>query len=281
MKDNSVRFTSARVNAPQVADPGVATGSARPAWSYPPRRVLAPIDFGDASARALIVADGLARRHGAVLSVLHGDILEAPIYFTHEQAAAIEDERHSAADAMRREMARFVRAVVAGPAEVNFIEEAPATAIVESAAHADLIVMGTHGRRGASRWWLGSVAERVVRESPIPVLVVRAAAVATAAAEALFTRPVLVATQARSPGPSPLAGAQEGEAARYAQALAAAFGGTVSEQVLACQEDLVRQRDASLLVVPRRAPGEAWVNSRAERMLRSCTLPMLFVPDEG
>jgi nucleotide-binding universal stress UspA family protein len=59
-----------------------------------------------------------------------------------------------------------------------------------NAWHADLIVVGTHGRRGVRRMMLGSDAEQIVREAPVPVLVVRApesaaeAAIAAADAEA-------------------------------------------------------------------------------------------------
>ena len=56
------------------------------------------------------------------------------------------------------------------------VDEPPVDAILDAAATADLIVVGTHGRRGPGRWWLGSVAERVVRAATIPVLVTRAAA---------------------------------------------------------------------------------------------------------
>jgi nucleotide-binding universal stress UspA family protein len=52
----------------------------------------------------------------------------------------------------------------------------PRTGIVEAAESKkpDLIVIGTHGRRGLSRMFLGSVAERVVRASPVPVLTIHA-----------------------------------------------------------------------------------------------------------
>lgn len=67
----------------------------------------------------------------------------------------------------RRERVR-VRAI--------FTEGIPAAEILRAArgARADLIVMGTHGRTGFSRFFMGSVAERVVRESPCAVLTVRA-----------------------------------------------------------------------------------------------------------
>jgi nucleotide-binding universal stress UspA family protein len=57
-----------------------------------------------------------------------------------------------------------------------FVEGLPAHEIMRVARHAraDLVVMGTHGRSGTSRLFMGSVAERAVRESRIPVLTVRA-----------------------------------------------------------------------------------------------------------
>lgn len=54
------------------------------------------------------------------------------------------------------------------------VEATPAAAIVEAAADADLIAMCTHGRTGASRWVFGSVTEEVLRETPVPMFVVRA-----------------------------------------------------------------------------------------------------------
>ena len=48
----------------------------------------------------------------------------------------------------------------------------PSEAILHASAGVDLVVMGTHGRRGPSHWWLGSVAERVLRETRVPLMVV-------------------------------------------------------------------------------------------------------------
>jgi len=61
------------------------------------------------------------------------------------------------------------------PLETTTVEGSPAREIVDHAASigADLVVMGTHGRSGVDRLLLGSVAERVVRSSPVPVLTVR------------------------------------------------------------------------------------------------------------
>ncbi|MCK7510218.1 MAG: universal stress protein [Desulfobacterales bacterium] len=102
----------------------------------------------------------------------------------------------------------------------------------------DLLVLGTHGRRGPSRWWLGSVAERVVRDSPVPALVVRAEPEPTPAGS-VFARPV-AACRPRSSAARPL---------NYAQALAASFGGNVAEKAVSSLDDLTCDPGASLMVV--------------------------------
>jgi nucleotide-binding universal stress UspA family protein len=237
-------------------------------WTFPPRRILVPVDFGDASARAVTVAGGLASRFGAAMTALHADIIEAPAYFTHEQARAIERERHGARLVVERELKEFVTRARVEHARVRFVEESPATAIVEAARGTDLIVMGTHGRRGPSRWWLGSVAERVIREVNRPVLVVRSSD-SEAAVRTIVARPLMVA------GPLTF----EGEAARYAAGLAEAFGGVVAEQAASCEQDLARERDATLLVVAGMGiVRSGWFGTSAEKLIRSCALPMLFVP---
>ncbi len=123
--------------------------------------------------------------------------------------------------------------------------------------------MGTHGRQGPRRWWLGSVAERVVHLSPSPVLVVRGTPFVSAAA--IFERPLVVAP----------AGALAEHARRVAEGLASAFDGRVSDEVAACESDSARHRNATLIVVARRDRN----GTRPERWLRSCILPMLFVPE--
>jgi len=81
---------------------------------------------------------------------------------------------HEAESALRR----FVEKETELPAEVRVMEGRPVDVILKAAeqAGADLIVMGTHGRGGINRLVVGSVTDRVLRQSPIPVLAVRGAA---------------------------------------------------------------------------------------------------------
>jgi nucleotide-binding universal stress UspA family protein len=236
-------------------------------WTFPPARILVPVDFGPTSKHAARVAGALAHQFNARGRALHAEMLEAPPYFTHEQIGAIERQRIAARTAAEGYVARFVAGLFPAPAEVRVVEAPPAGAILEAARAADLVVMGTHGRRGPSRWWLGSVAERVVRETPAPVLVVHAGHDPTDPT-AIFRRPLMVASAHTFPE----------QAARYADGLARAFGGAAAPAAVACEADLAREQAATMMVVAKRAGGSTWFGDSAERLLRSCTLPMLFVP---
>ncbi len=237
-------------------------------WANPPRSILVAVDFGDASARALRVARVLAERHDASMTALHAETIEVPPYFTHDQIRTVERQR----DETRREAARYLASFVEphAPQATPLLIDGPAVpAILAAAARHDLLVMGTHGRRGPQRWWLGSVAERVVRDAPVPTLVVRAAGAADE--RAMFARPVAVAGPAFS-----------GDARGYAAALATAFGGVVAETPVASLGDLTCSPDASLMAVAvGGAPGAGWFGESAERLVRQCELPMLFVPNRA
>ncbi len=239
-------------------------------WNYPPARILVAVDFGEASRRALAVAGWLARRFDAALQVLHVEAFEAPAYFTHEQVAVIEREMRAARSLADRHVSTFTAPLVDVPFSVRVVQGAPATSILEAGRSADLIVMGTHGRRGPSRWWLGSVAERVVSETPSPLLVARAAGPAETA-DGIFKRPLMVA------GPHVF----DGEATRYARGLAQAFGGEMAPSAATCEADIAREREATLMVIAKRPRAAGWVGAPEERLLRLCTLSMLFVPSRS
>ena len=139
--------------------------------------VLVGVNFDDASAAALKMAGALAAAWDADITVCHAETAGRAAYFTAAQIDVLEAEREQAragiADQLRlfadRHVGRHVRVVIG--------EGPPQDAMLGMAASFDLIVVGTHRRHGARRWWLGSVAEAVVRHSPRPVLVVPAAAV--------------------------------------------------------------------------------------------------------
>jgi nucleotide-binding universal stress UspA family protein len=141
---------------------------------YPFRRILVPTDFEGPASRALEVAIELAREHDASLTLVH--VWTIPPVYTEGFAWPVEGLEEAARKALDADLAR-VRQRLPG-ARAVLACGAAWEEILAAAKHndADLIVMGTHGRRGLPRLWLGSVAERVVRTSPIPVLTVRAGA---------------------------------------------------------------------------------------------------------
>jgi nucleotide-binding universal stress UspA family protein len=135
--------------------------------------IIVPTDFSYASDAALGYARMLATRFGASLHLLH--VVDEPGSWSEVYAAIPEIQRRLGADAARRleamaaclpPLVRASSAVVCGAPVASIVKEAETRG-------ADLIVMGTHGRRGMGHLLLGSVAERVVRLAPCPVLTVR------------------------------------------------------------------------------------------------------------
>ena len=140
-------------------------------------RILVPTDFSETADAALDCATTLAERFGASLRLVHvfDDPYAAAIYTPEVYAPMPPDIRERILTDVRRRLAEQLTGIAPVEATSEVLEAAPAEAIVDDArAHgADLIVMGTHGRRGLSHMLLGSVAERVLRTAPCPVLVVR------------------------------------------------------------------------------------------------------------
>jgi nucleotide-binding universal stress UspA family protein len=145
--------------------------------SFPPRQVLCAVDFSELSALALKYAVVAARSYNATLIALHAERFELPPYFTGADTRRLAAQLSAQKRAARDYLARYVRRVL-GPAAANLriesrvLEKHPVDAIL-SQRDADLIVLGTHGRGGAQRLLLGSVAENVIRQAGAPVFVVR------------------------------------------------------------------------------------------------------------
>lgn len=234
-------------------------------WSYPPHRILVPVDFGEASGRALRVARLIADAHGASIAALHAEVLEAPAYFTRSQVRALERQREAARGEAARFLASFAARHQKGEVEAIVVEGSPAASIALAGRKADLVVMGTHGRRGPARWWAGSVAERVVRDADVPVMVVRTGTVSTAA---LFKQIVVVESS----------DVFDGAARRYARGLAETFEGTASPDPVS-PLDTAALQNATLLVFAK-APARTFTAfvAGAEHLLRTCRRPALFVP---
>ena len=140
--------------------------------------ILVPTDFGDASDAALDYARDLARSYSARLHVLHvaDDVVarfagEGSMTFLPSALAEVDRAERVRTEAVLTDEDRALL-----HARATMLTSLPvAETIVDFAKnHAiDLIVMGTHGRRAVAHLLLGSVAERVVRMAPCPVLTVR------------------------------------------------------------------------------------------------------------
>jgi len=152
------------------------------------KRILVPVDFSPPSDAALDYARSVAARYGASLHLLH--IAEDPyraFYSAEVLVPEVEGLREEILSDSEKRLKDRLRPSDATEfhATAESIIGTPAASIVEYAAgrDIDLIVMGTHGRGGMAHLLMGSVAERVVRTAPCPVLTVRGAQkTATAAA---------------------------------------------------------------------------------------------------
>lgn len=143
------------------------------------RRILHPTDFSSASQAAFKKAVELAKQPGGELLVIH---VISPVVYTagdgYMSPRVYEELTASTRAWARKNMDRLLaRAKAAGVRVRGLFREGVAHAQIVRAAraqHADLVVMGTHGRSGLAKLFVGSVAARVVATARCPVLTVRA-----------------------------------------------------------------------------------------------------------
>jgi len=149
------------------------------------KTILLPTDGSECSWKAVAYALAIANQHGARVVALHvidqadvdqmrRGLVEGPA--SGELFAKVRKDHEDMVESLLREVVGAAqRAGV--PIETTWVIGFPAKDIVRLATEvqADLIVVGTHGRRGMSHLLLGSVAERVVQTAPCPVLTVRRA----------------------------------------------------------------------------------------------------------
>jgi len=140
------------------------------------QRFLVPVDFSEHANQAVDYAIGLAGKLGARVTLLHviqslplgGVDMGVTLPYTYLQDLEAEIMR-----GMEPYLERVTAAGLEG--EIVVVHGIPFHEIIETARtqEADLIIMGTHGRTGLQHVLLGSVAEKVVRLAPCPVLVAR------------------------------------------------------------------------------------------------------------
>jgi len=133
--------------------------------------VVIATDGSESVTRAVRVALDLAQRFDASVHALYvvdtGEVDSSPEELRDELRSALESQGEEALDAVRNHADREVTTAVR--------EGRPAAEITEYAREqdADMVATGTRGRHGENRFLIGSVAERVVRSCPVPVLTVR------------------------------------------------------------------------------------------------------------
>ena len=146
-------------------------------------KILVPVDGSDTADRGLQEAIAMATKLDAKLLLLHV-IDPYPMIGGVEYASAAawrECNESVRASGKRVLEAAHTAAVAAGVAVEDRLDDSGASRVADvitetaRAQNCDLIVMGTHGRRGFSHLAMGSDAERVARQSPVPLLLVRRA----------------------------------------------------------------------------------------------------------
>jgi nucleotide-binding universal stress UspA family protein len=138
--------------------------------------ICCAIDFSEPSRFAMLEAAELARCLGAELELVH--VHAPPSVLERDMLVAPEDAQASPS-AEAEELMRMWRSEaerLTGRAVSSTVLPGDAASVVGALARErpfDLVIVGTHGRRGVRRFMLGSVAERIVREAPCTVVVVR------------------------------------------------------------------------------------------------------------
>jgi len=144
------------------------------------RKILVPVDYSDCSRAALVFAADIARALGAALDVVH--VWDRPPYVSESVVVrhpdgAMRSLIEMILEAAERDMTEFL-SLAKIPADIPFERRLcsgnPAARILSELAEGrhDLVIVGTHGRTGLRHALLGSVAEKLVRLSPVPVLTV-------------------------------------------------------------------------------------------------------------
>ena len=140
------------------------------------RKILVPVDGSRYSLNAVCLASKLSKFHGSELRIFHvidERNLDQLVRFSRKSPEAVREDLRNSARAFLNDMRCEAHQEIVTASEVIIREGVPHEIILDEAAYwgADLIVIGKLGRRGVSHILLGSVAERVIEHSTVPVLV--------------------------------------------------------------------------------------------------------------
>ena len=142
-----------------------------------PRTILVPTDFSEDADHALAYGVELAKRLDATIHLVHAvafpPVATSDMAFVNV-APILESSKQSAQAAFDTRAAGYRDRFAISSTRIEIGDPRDVIDQVACAIGADLIIMGTHGRRGLRRMLMGSVAESVIRTAPCPVLTVRA-----------------------------------------------------------------------------------------------------------
>jgi len=141
------------------------------------KTILCPVDFFPASDAAVNYAVGLAKNYDAAIHLLHAitPIAAGAYEYAIDTAEVLGSMEEGSMEEMNKLVAKIKEKGIVAEPKVRigdvYDEIKRAIAIVKP----DLIVMGTHGRRGVERWFMGSTTEKLLRHSPVPLVTISAA----------------------------------------------------------------------------------------------------------
>lgn len=160
---------SAAAEAP-IETAGLGTFDAGPNIEW--LRILVPIDFSNCSRKAIQYAEGLTAKFGGELTLAH---VVATYPVVPDLPSATDEMNASLRAEAARKLENWKKEAKHTPCTTVVCSGHPAQEIVREAERigADMIVIATHGETGIKHAFLGSVAERVARNAPCPILVVR------------------------------------------------------------------------------------------------------------
>lgn len=138
------------------------------------QRILIPTDMSDFANLALRYGALFREKAGAHLTLLYADELYLPVDLLEAPLGYYLENAPQSREKLQAKFSEYGKSIIGGSFETAIVQDTPTRAILNTAADtkADLVIMGTHGRRGLRRAILGSVTENVLHESDVPVLTV-------------------------------------------------------------------------------------------------------------
>ena len=137
-------------------------------------KILCPVDFFPASDAAVSYAVGLGANYGATIHLLHVFTPILPNEYAIDTVEIMKSMEKSTAEEMKKLVARVKEAGVSIHTEIRTGDVYDQIKQAIEVVQPELVVMGTHGRRGLERWFMGSTTEKLMRHSPVPLLTISA-----------------------------------------------------------------------------------------------------------